>query len=258
MSAQIEVKGLSYAYSGDHEVLKNISFSLEAGEILSVIGPNGAGKSTLLNCICGVIRPTSGKVFAGGIDMSDAKVEVAAKHVGYMRQSVDIVYDYSVEDVVVMGRAAYVGTLALPSAEDRRIAHEAIREMELGLLADRPYTQLSGGEKQKVLIARLIAQRPQVIIMDEPTSALDYGNQKKTLDMIKKLSADGFVIIMTTHNPDHALQLGGKVALIGRDRSFSFGDSEDVLDGKTLSRLYGVEIKTQYVEAFGRKVCVCM
>ncbi len=258
MSERLVVKDLSYAYPNGRKILENINFSLNDGDILSIIGPNGAGKSTLLNCLCGVFTPKTGEIIIDGIDISQAKVETVAKHVGYMRQNTDIVYDFKVRDVVLMGRAPYVGPLSLPSAQDKKTADEAIVSMGIDNLSDRLYTELSGGEKQKVLIARLITQQPRVIVMDEPTSALDYGNQRRTLDIIRDLSSKGYVIIMTTHNPDHALQVGGKVALISKDRDFVFGDGKDILKSETLSKLYGVNIRAEYVESFGREICSCV
>lgn len=258
MTPLLEVKKVGFAYRDDCWIFRDVSFSLERGDILSVIGPNGAGKSTLMNCLAGLQKASEGQVLIGSQDIQSAPVEQVARLVGYMQQSVSIVYDYTVQDVVLMGRAPYISTMKLPSEEDRRISREAIEKMGITHLAGRPYTELSGGERQQVMIARLLAQQPSLIIMDEPTSALDFGNQQRTIQMIRMLAQRGFAIIMTTHNPDHAIMLGGMVATIDRAGRFQCGAADQVLTDENLSELYGVKIKVEYVEAFSRKVCTCV
>lgn len=258
MKPILQVEQLSFAYDNGRQIFTDVNFTLDSGDILSVIGPNGAGKSTLMNCLAGMRHANKGKVLVDGLDIQHAPVDKAAQLVGYMQQSVTVVYDYLVQDVVLMGRAPYISTMRLPSENDRQIAWEAMEQMGITHLADRPYTELSGGERQQVMIARLLAQQPKIIIMDEPTSALDYGNQQRTIRMIEDLSKRGFTIIMTTHNPDHAVMLGGKVGTVGRDGKFHFGTTDELLTDDMLTALYGVKIKVEYVEAFSRKVCSCV
>lgn len=254
----LEVQNLGVKYSNSRYILKDINFKLNQGEVLSIIGPNGVGKSTLLNCLTRSLEPTDGSIIVFGKDIEKIKTADFAKIVGYMRQSTDIVYDYSVFDVVLMGRAPYISAYRQPSEEDKQIALDAMKSMGVYDFAERSFSELSGGEKQKVLITRIVVQSTPIIIMDEPTSALDYGNQIKTISEIKKLQSKGFTVIMTTHNPDHALSIGGKVAALGRENKFVFGNSEDILTTDTLSELYGEKICVSYVEEFGRKVCVCV
>ena len=258
MNSILDVKNIGFKYTGKEFLFRNLSFSLCPGEVLSIIGPNGVGKSTLLNCLTNVLNPVEGEIIISGNNVKDIKTADFAKLVGYMRQSTDIVYDYSVIDIVLMGRSPYISAVRQPSKKDYELAKNALESMGVAEYSDRSFLELSGGEKQKVLISRIVAQSPSVIVMDEPTSALDYGNQMRTLELIKKLQSDGFAIIMTTHNPDHALNIGGKVAALGKNQKLIFGNSDDILNTETLSEIYGEKICVSYVEEFGRKVCVCI
>ena len=159
--------------------------------------------------------------------------------------------------VVLMGRAPYISTMRLPGEEDRQIARDAMEQMCITHLARRPFTELSGGERQQVMIARLLTQQPRLILMDEPTSALDFGNQQRTIRMIRDLSRRGFAVIMTTHDPDHAVMLGDKVGTIDREGRFLFGPADEIITSETLSRLYNTDILVEYIPSFGRKVCGC-
>lgn len=254
----LQVNKIGFSYKNGRRIFQDISFEMESGDVLSVIGPNGAGKSTLLNCLAGLCPVEAGMVLIDGQNLREIPAEQVARLVGYMQQNVSIVYEYSVKDVVLMGRAPYISTMKLPSSEDMRIAREAIENMHISHLSERPYTELSGGEKQQVMIARLLAQQPKLIIMDEPTSALDYGNQQKTIQMIRMLAQRGFSVIMTTHNPDHAVMLGGRVGAIDKTGCFRWGTADEILTDEFLSALYGIKIKTEYVPAFSRRICACV
>ena len=143
-------------------------------------------------------------------------------------------------------RQPYIGAFTTPSAEDYRIADEALERMGITHLRDKPYTEISGGERQQVTIARVIAQQPQLILLDEPTAHLDYGNQHRVVQMIRKLAAEGYAVIMTTHNPEHAIILNGKVAILNREGVLSVGQAAETLNAETLSKLYRLSIKTIY------------
>ena len=186
--------GLSFSYPGGPTVLDGVSLELERGEILSVLGPNGAGKSTLLGCMLGTLPAPAGTVWLDGQDLSRMHPREIARLVGYVPQNLSPVFGYTVRDFVLMGRAPLIPTLGRPGAADRAAAEEALTQMGLAALADRPCTGISGGERQQASIARAIVRRPQVLLFDEPTAHLDFGNQLRTLRVLKELSRQGYTL----------------------------------------------------------------
>ena len=252
----LQVKDLSFRYDSSRRIFQNVNFELDKGEILSILGTNGAGKSTLLNCLAGLFRPESGEILLGGRSMKTMSMGDVAKIVGYVPQIHTPAYAYTVREFTVMGRTPYIGAFATPSKEDYRIADEALERMNISHIAHKPYTEISGGERQQVTIARALTQQPQIILLDEPTAHLDYGNQYRVVQMIKELAQEGYALIMTTHNPEHAVILDGKVAILNREGILGVGQAADSLNGETLSRLYGLNIKTVYDPDAGRNICV--
>ena len=255
----LEVEDLSYRYrNGNRTIFHDVSFSLDKGEVLAILGANGAGKSTLLNCIANLFRPTSGQIRLNGKPMEHMSMRDVAKIIGYVPQIHTPAYAYTVREFVVMGRTPYIGSFASPSAEDYRIADESLERMGISHLRDKVYTEISGGERQQVTIARVITQQPQIILLDEPTAHLDYGNQYRVVQMVKALADEGYSLLMTTHYPDHAIILNGKVAILNREGVLGIGLSADTVNEDTLSRLYGLHVKTVYNEDAERNICfVC-
>jgi len=252
----LTVDRLSFRYDAERMILKDISFSLNRGEILTILGPNGAGKSTLLNCLCGLQKPTEGKIFIEGKNTRDISPRQFARHVAYVSQAQNRVYDFTVRDYVAMGRAPYIGITSSPSAEDYKLVDQALEEMNLTGLAHKFYTHISGGECQRAMIARAMVQQADLVVLDEPTNHLDYGNQIKVLREIRQLAERGFGVLWTTHMPDHALMLGGKVAIVERSGCLTTGDAGQLLTQERLSALYGTDICRTYVEGAGREACL--
>ena len=253
----LSVEHLAYTYPGTaRRVFSDVSFALEQGDIVSVLGPNGAGKSTLLNCVLGLLEPDEGEILLQAQSLRKMPVREVARHIAFVPQTHVPVYDYTVLDFVVLGRAPYMKVYASPSEEDYRKAEKALARLNAAYLADKIYTRISGGERQLVMIARAIAQEPDFIFLDEPTAHLDYGNQIKTVRMIRQLAREGFGIVMTTHNPDQVLYTGGKVALLSREGSLRFGEAEEIISARLLSELYQEDVVIQPVEALGRRVCL--
>ena len=255
----LQINDLSFRYTGgDRTIFHNVSFSLDTGEVLTILGTNGAGKSTLLNCIANLAKPDSGKILLEGRDMELMQPTEVAQIIGYVPQIHTPAYAYSVREFVVMGRTPYIGVFSKPSREDYHIADAAIDRMRISHLRDKDYTRISGGERQQVTIARVLAQQPKLILLDEPTAHLDYGNQYRIVQMIGQLSKEGYALIMTTHNPEHAILLGGKVAILDREGVLGVGPSEEMLTSEVLTNLYGLQIKTRFDEDAGRNICfVC-
>ena len=254
----IDVKNISFAYSGSGApaILNNISFSVNRGQVISIIGPNGVGKTTLLNCMANLVAPTRGQILLDGKNMRSLKAKEIAAGIAFVPQFIIPSFAYEVLSYVVTGCAPRIGTFEKPGPEHYALARRALEQMNIAHLAKKYYTQISGGERQQVSIARALAQRPRVILMDEPTAHLDYGNQIKVLRIIKNLAAEGYAAVITTHNPDHALLLGGEVAALNFNGQFTFGRSEAVINEEFLSSLYGVNLRLHHIPDVGRNVCV--
>ena len=252
----LEVKNLSFGYEKDRTLFEHVNFSVDKGEIFCILGSNGIGKSTLLNCIANLLTPKTGNVLLKGKTLQELSLKEIAQMVGYVPQIHDAAYAYEVRDYVVMGRAPYMGTFEQPGEADYQLVDEALKELGITQLAERPYTELSGGERQLVSIARAIVQQPEIIILDEPTNHLDYGNQARMLRLIKRLANKGYGIILTSHMPDHVMQLNGNVGILGEDGRLCVGTTAEIMTKKNLEDLYHVEIHMVYVEALGREVCV--
>jgi iron complex transport system ATP-binding protein len=197
MGMNLELKNVSCGY-GKKQVLRNISLSLASGEILCLLGPNGVGKTTLFRSILGLLSLQGGEVLLNGTDIRFWTQKDKAKAIGYVPQAHEPPFPYKVLDVVMMGRTAHMGRFAMPSREDEDAALEALASIGASFLQNEIYTEISGGERQLVLIARALAQRPEILVMDEPTSNLDFGNQMRVLEQIKRLATKGFAIIMTS------------------------------------------------------------
>ena len=257
MASLLEVKDLAFQYSAHRgDVFKDVSFSVEKGEMFTLLGPNGAGKSTLLNCIAGLAAPTHGSVTLYDKPVEEYSRRDLAKHIGYVRQHIAVTYGYTVREYLVMGAAPRIGMFSTPKQEDYERVEEAIRDLELQKLADRTVSHLSGGERQRVAVARAIVQNPDMILFDEPTSALDFGNQIRVMRTCKELTERGYAVIMTTHNPDQPILLGGKVAMLNSDGTLAVGDADSTLTSERLSTLYGTELHLVHVDEVDRVACV--
>lgn len=226
----------------DVTVLSDVSFSIGAGEALCLLGPNGVGKTTLFRSMLGFLKPFGGRITLDGEDISSWSSRTLAKKIGYVPQNHTPPFAYPVVDVVTMGRLSRISPISSPSSQDTDKAYECLERLGIGHLADKLYTQVSGGERQMVLIARALAQEPEVLVMDEPTASLDYGNQVKVLRQISHLVKEGISVIMTTHFPDHAFLCATKVGLITRDW-VRFGTPDEVVTEGSLKETYGVDVR---------------
>lgn len=228
-------------YSRHKPVLRDIDFSVNQGEVLCILGANGAGKSTLFKSILGLIPLIEGRVTIGGSDISTWKRSKIARTVGYIPQAATPPFSYSVLDVVLMGRTAYLGSFQSPKREDEETAREAISQMGIYELANKRFLELSGGERQLVLIARALTQRPRILIMDEPTAALDFGNQQLVLKQVNLLSGKGLSVIMASHFPDHAFLYAHQALLLKNGGIFDWGQPHKVITEGNLKELYSVD-----------------
>ncbi|SHN67894.1 ABC transporter ATP-binding protein [Desulfitobacterium chlororespirans] len=238
-----ELKDGVCGYSAHKPVLRDINFTLTDGEVLCLLGANGVGKSTLFKSMLALIPILGGTLSIDGENIlrwSRAKI---AQKIGYVPQSTNPPFSYSVMDVILMGRAAHLGMMSSPKKEDEEIAESVVERLGIQYLVNKRYLELSGGEKQLVLIARALTQQPQLLIMDEPTTALDFGNQQLVLNQVHQLSQQGLGIIMSSHFPDHAFLYSHKVLMLKNGGIYAMGAPAEVISEQTLRDLYRVETK---------------
>lgn len=251
-----EVKNISFDYDGE-EIFSDISFSIGKGDVLCILGPNGTGKTTLIKCLNGLHDIKSGEIFINGENMKKLSFKQISKHIGYIPQSHVPSFPFKVFDVVLMGRAPYLNLTDSPKKEDIEIATDALKTLGIEDLKDKEYTNLSGGERQLVFLARVLCQKPDILILDEPTSHLDFGNQIKLLEIIDNLANTGLSIIMSSHFPDHAFLSSTKVAIMKDKKFIDFGSPDDVVTEENLKKAYSIDVKLIELDN-KRKVCVPM
>jgi iron complex transport system ATP-binding protein len=223
-----------------HEVLRGASLALHPGELLALLGANGAGKSTLLRLLLGLLRPDSGEVLLDGRPLAGWQRREQARRMAYVPQNHMPPFPYTVRDVAALGRLPHRGLLRAAQGADHQRVDEVLQQLGLSALAARPYTEVSGGERQLVLIARALVQGATILLLDEPASGLDYGNQLRLLERLRALADDGHAVLFTTHHPDHARAAADRVALLHRGRIGAEGAPGDVLTDAALGELYGL------------------
>ncbi|NLT36465.1 MAG: ABC transporter ATP-binding protein [Gaiellales bacterium] len=254
---RLELESVACGY-GRRTVLSDISFAVEAGENLCLLGPNGVGKTTLFRTILGLISPHGGRVLLNGQDLVHYSRRGRAQHLAYVPQAHTPPFPFRAVDVVLTGRTAHIGMTSTPSPRDYEIAEEALETLGASPLADRIYTELSGGERQLILIARALAQRPDVLIMDEPSASLDFGNQTRLLSLISSLvKRQDLSVVMSSHFPNQAFACATKVALVKDGGLLAVGDPDDVLTEDNLEAIYGIPVSILESDREGRVQRVC-
>jgi iron complex transport system ATP-binding protein len=243
MEEIIGVRGVSFSYGGPFH-LEDISFTVGPGEVLVLLGPNGCGKTTLLKCVNALLRPSSGEIDVIGKNVKDLSRAELAKLIGFVPQTHSPPFPYTVLDVVLMGRASHMSIFQQPSSSDYALSERAMELVGILRMKDRIYTQISGGERQLVLIARAIAQEPRVLLLDEPTAHLDFRNQLVVLRMVRRVARErGLGVIMSLHDPNHALSFSDRVVLIGNGRICAEGKPLEVIRPETILDVYGIETR---------------
>lgn len=225
------------------DVLQNLNFSFETGRFYCVLGANGIGKTTLFKTMMGFLDAKDGQVLIDGKDVRQMSSQEIARYIAYVPQAKNYSYQYSVLDIVLMGRALWIKKFDAPSAVDEAAAEAALRKLDILHLKDKLYAELSGGEQQIVLIARALVQESQFIVMDEPASNLDYENQKKVLDVLAQLAKNRIGVIMSSHSPDHAFYCNAETVMIFKDKTVAEGLCTEVITEENLLRVYGVPVK---------------
>ena len=255
----LRVKELTFSYRRDSiKVLDGVSFEEEPGRMVALLGANGAGKSTLFRCILGFEKHYSGEVYLDGNEMKNLSRKEIASLVAYVPQSESPVFNYPVFDTVLMGTTGALPAFAAPKQEQIEAAKNAIRFLGIEHLAERGVNEISGGERQLTMLARAIAQNAKMMIMDEPTANLDYGNQQLVLKNMKKLTRQGYTVIFSTHNPEHALHYASHVLVLKDHRIVAEGEAEKTLSETLIKDIYGLESKILHTQVDGRTVTSCI
>lgn len=226
----LEFDGVGFGYGRQNWVFRNVSFTVPAGSATAVLGPNGSGKTTLVRCAAGLLRAVEGAVRR-------------AEQVGYVPQARGSAFAFTALDMVLMGRARQVRVFRSPAAADRAAAQTAMERVGIGFLGARQFPTLSGGEQQLVLIARAIAAESPILVLDEPSTGLDLKNQAQVLTLLRDLVAGGMAMLLSTHDPDHALYLADSVVLMGKS-GIRTGTAAELLTATDLSKLYEVRVNT--------------
>ena len=238
----ITVDGLNFAYC-TRNVLSDVRFTAEAGQLVAVLGPNGVGKTTLFRCILGLLKKYTGTILVDGADAKRLTARELAHRVAYIPQIHAQTFGYSVRDMVLMGTTHAVSPMSAPKRAENEAAEAALQRVGIDKLAEKNFTHLSGGEQQLVLVARALAQNAKTLLMDEPTASLDYGNQAHVLSVVKALAADGYAVVLSTHNPQHALWYADKALALCDGRVAAFGAPRDVMDAALIERLYHMRVQ---------------
>jgi iron complex transport system ATP-binding protein len=239
---RLEGQALAIGYR-DRLVGTGLDVALDEGEVLALLGPNGGGKTTLLKTLLGLLPPLGGEVRFGEHALAATSIRERARLLAYVPQSHVATFAFPVETVVLMGRTAHGNLFSRPTARDRAVAASALDRFGIAHLSARPYTMISGGERQLVLLARALAQEPRFIVLDEPTASLDFGNQGKVMREIRALAASGHGVLFTTHDPNQALRLADRAFLLRAGARVTDGPVSSVLTKQNLEALYDAPVR---------------
>lgn len=258
MDTAVLIENLNFKYDID-EVLKGIDLEIPKGSFVSILGPNGSGKTTLLKNICNILKPNSGEIFINNKKVSSIKYKELAKIIAVVHQSTEIQFDFSVFDVVLMGRFPYIGRFKSESKKDIEIAKEAMISTGIWELRDKSINEISGGEKQRVMIARALTQQPEILILDEPISNLDIKYQVGILDLCMNLNKKNKLTIITTlHDINLAGRYSDYLVLLDKGKIKIMDTPEKVLTPDNITTVYDIKVdvlkrngdKTPYIIPF--------
>jgi iron complex transport system ATP-binding protein len=238
----IEAQQITFSYTTD-DVIKNVSLTVKQGEFLGIIGPNGAGKSTFLRILCGILHPQCGTVYVFDQDIKHIHPKRIAQHIGFVCQETYFSLNFLVEDIVHMGRYPYLRAFQKQNKQDREAVDYALEAADVSQFRKRPINSLSSGERQRVVIARTLAQEPKVLVLDEPTSHLDLYHQSTIMELLKKLNGQGMSIIIVNHDLNLAGLYCQRLVLMHQGEVYAEGPPRSLLNRETLQEVYKTDVE---------------
>lgn len=242
---RLEVEGISCTY-GAADVLREVTLRLEPGDFTAVVGPNGSGKSTLVRAMSRVLRPRLGRALLEGRDLYALPAREGARSIAVVPQETPLDFDFTCEEVVLMGRAPHLGRFAPEGARDREVVREAMDRTGCGEFRERSVRELSGGERQRVLIARAFAQEPRILLLDEPTAHLDLAYQVQILRVVRALREEKKTAVLATlHDLNLAAAYAGRIVLLSAGRIEASGPPSEVLVESTLRKVFGADLSVR-------------
>lgn len=253
MTSRLSISGLGLRRS-DRWILRDVTFDIGPGSVLALVGPNGSGKSTLLRCMAGLWPATEGNVTLDGRDLRKIPRAQVAREVAYVPQEAKLEFEFTVREIVLMGRYAHRGRFERETNEDRNAAEEALIRSDVAHLAQRPVTQLSGGERQRVLIARSLATRSRILLLDEPTASLDVDHSLDVLELCCSLAGEGRSVVIATHDLSGACRYADRVALMDSGRLSGVGSTSEVLTPENMERAF--HVRSENVSAADGTSCL--
>ncbi|ACB95629.1 ABC transporter ATP-binding protein [Beijerinckia indica] len=240
MSTELIAQNLCYAVDG-RTILNDLSFSVKGGDLIALLGTNGAGKTTLLRLLLRLLEPASGTIHIDGKPLRDYSRRDLARAIAYVPQGHVPAFPYTVLEIVMLGRLPVSPFGRIAPSSDSEVASAALRQLAIEHLAARPYTHLSGGERQAVLIARALAQGAGILVLDEPETGLDFGQQQRLFAVLRKLAQEGYAVLATTHDPLRARTIFNRAVLIQKGRIKADGPADSVLTAEAIEDLYGLD-----------------
>lgn len=248
-------ENLSYAYRASEPVLHHVSLALHPGQVIFLLGRNGSGKTTLMSCLMHILKPTTGRVLLDGRPIADYTPAQRAQHIGLIPQIHIPAFAYNAQEMVLMGRAPYMGLFGAPGKKDYAIARRALNAVGMYDYAERPYTELSGGQRQLVMIARGLAQQCDILLMDEPDAHLDPNNRYRVLDIVKRLATqDKLTFVISSHDPNSALLYADRVLLLKAGKCRAFGTVAETLTETLLEDAYGMAVEVIHQDGQPRAI----
>jgi iron complex transport system ATP-binding protein len=237
----LTVEGISFSYR-DKPVLQDVDLEVRKGEIIGILGPNGCGKTTLLKLLNRNLKPQKGRVLMKGVDLEEISKRKIARHIAVVPQSNEIRFAFTVRDIVSMGRMPFLSQFQGESRDDMQIVEEAMEKTSIKEFADRLISNMSGGERQRVIIARALAQRPEIILLDEPTLHLDINHQFEVLDLVKRLSKEeGLTVVIVSHDLPMVVKYCDRMVLIHDHRIHALGTPQEVLTPENMRTVFNIE-----------------
>ena len=237
----LECEKIQFKY-GTKLILEDISIQFEKGHLYGILGPNGSGKTTLIKILSGILKQNFGKVSINELDIKKLSIRDIAKKLAVVSQSNTIEFDFTVSEIVKMGRFSHIGRFSRESAEDKRIINKLLHQFGLYELKDRSFNQLSGGEQQKVIIARAIAQQSKIILLDEPTTHLDINHQIEFMEMLRQYVNEGLIVVVILHDLNLANQFCDKIILLNERCIKAFGSPEEVITRENIKSIYNINV----------------